>query len=295
VSACAWIDCRTLDEATAALARHGSDARVVAGGTDLMIELRGDRPAVPSALVNLAGLAELGGIAVGAGIRIGAIATHAELAASPTLRARAPLLSEACASVGAPQIRNRGTLGGNVMNAAPCADGVPALVALGALATLRSTRGERRVPIAGLFVKPYVTRARPDEVLTSLEFDPLPPGSGSTFLKLGRRNALAIARLSVAAVLACNGSGTIADARLVPGAGFPVWRRVAEAERLLIGERPSAALFTEAGAACARAMRAESGRRWSTEYKEPVLEVLVRRALERCVRNAVAECAEATR
>jgi CO/xanthine dehydrogenase FAD-binding subunit len=288
----AWVPCRTVAEACAALARHGADARLVAGGTDLMIELRRPGAAPPSALVDLSRVPDLGGIASTDGsVRVGALATHAQAAASPLLRLHAPLLAEACASVGSPQIRNRGTLGGNVMNAATCADAVPPLVALGAVAILQAAAGERTVALADLSERPYVTRARPDEVLTGLAFAPLPAVARSAFLKLGRRNALAIARLSVAAVLACDDDGVIRDARIVPGAALPVWRRVTEAERMLVGERPSHALFEAAGAEVARVMVAATGRRWSTEYKEPVIAVLVRRALARCAPPVPAEVA----
>jgi CO/xanthine dehydrogenase FAD-binding subunit len=290
MSATAWVACRTIDEALDGLERHGPSARPIAGGTDLMIELR--RHGSPAAtLIDLSRVAELAGIAIGANdeIRIGPLVTHAEATASPLLRRAAPLLAEACACVGSPQIRNRGTIGGNVMNAATCADSVPPLVALEAVATLRSPRGVRTLPVSALFVKPYVTRAVPGELLTGLSFAPLPAGATCAFVRLGRRNALAIARLSVAAVLVRDAAGVIRDARVVPGSAFPTWRRVSEAERVMVGERPSAELFAAAGAIVARAMVEETGRRWSTEYKQPVIAALARRALERCAPPAEAE------
>jgi CO/xanthine dehydrogenase FAD-binding subunit len=104
----------------------------------------------------------------------------------------------------------------------------------------------------------------------------------STFVKLGRRNALAISRLSVAAILQKNNSGLIQEARIVPGAAFPKWQRMTEAEELLVGQKPSKKLFIEAGKRVSETMISFTGRRWSTEYKEPVIAVLVRRALEAC-------------
>ena len=101
-------------------------------------------------------------------------------------------------------------------------------------------------------------------------------------MKLGRRNALSIARLSVAAVMARTKDGVINDARIVTGAAFPKWQRVPEAESILIGQKPSRTLFDEAGKKVSEAMISFTGRRWSTEYKEPVIAVLVRRALEAC-------------
>jgi CO/xanthine dehydrogenase FAD-binding subunit len=235
--------------------------------------------------VDITGIGGLGGIELRDGlVTIGPLTTHAALARSELLRTNAAFLAEAAASVGSPQIRNRGTIGGNVMNAATCADTVPPLVALGARLTLHSSHGSREVAIADFFEKPYRTRAHPDEVLVSIAFPPLPPAARSAFIKLGRRSAVAISRLSVAAVIARDERGVITEARLVPGAALPVWRRVAEAEALLVGQPASAALFAAAGRVVADAMVGMTGRRWSTEYKEPVLAVLVRRALEACCR-----------
>jgi xanthine dehydrogenase iron-sulfur cluster and FAD-binding subunit A len=168
------------------------------------------------------------------------------------------------------------------MNAAACADTVPPLMALGATITLQSSTGSRELPLGDLFLKPYQTWANPDELLTAIRFPLLPATARSAFIKLGRRNALSISRLSVAAILEISDDGRIAAARLVPGAAFPIWRRVTAAEQMLIGERPVAALFAAAGRKVAEEMIKETGRRWSTEYKEPVLAVLVRRALEQC-------------
>ena len=168
------------------------------------------------------------------------------------------------------------------MNAATCADTVPPLIALGATVTLRSTKGSRQMNLTDLFIKPYHTRARADEVLTAIQFAKLPPRTRSTFIKLGRRNAVSISRLSVAAILQGDEEGRITDARIVPGAAFPTWQRVSEAEQMLIGKKPSAALFAAAGKKVSEVMIANTDRRWSTEYKEPVVAVLVRRALEAC-------------
>ena len=210
------------------------------------------------------------------------LTSHAELCSSELVRRHAPLLAAAASMVGSPQIRNRGTIGGNIMNAAACADTVPPLMALGTVLTLSSTSGIRQIPLEDFFLKPYRTVARPDEILTDIRCATLPSNARSTFLKLGRRNAVSIARLSVAAILARGRSGTIEDARIVPGAAFPTWKRVDEAEKMLIGQQPSRSLFAEAGIRVAECMIAITGRRWSTEYKEPVIPVLVRRALETC-------------
>ncbi len=274
----------TVEEAAAILGEYGSGAAVLAGGTDLMIGLRRPTAGTPSVLADVTRIPALDGIGdQGTMIRIGPLATHRRILQSDLIDNCAPFLATAAASVGSPQIRNRGTVGGNIMNAAACADTVPPLVALGATVTLRCVKGTRELALADLFIKPYQTSARPDELLTDITFKKLPPGARSAFVKLGRRNALSISRLSVAAILQTGPDGRITDARIVPGAAFPVWHRITEAETILIGEPPSEKLFKAAGERVSAVMISETGRRWSTEYKEPVIAVLVRRALEACV------------
>jgi CO/xanthine dehydrogenase FAD-binding subunit len=278
-----YIKPKTITEATEALAQYGSAAQVLAGGTDVLIELRRANGTSPRVIIDIAGIPELNGILITNGsLILKPLATHSQLSTSAEVENHARLLSIAAASIGSPQIRNRGTVGGNIMNAATCADAVPPLVALGAKVKLQSVNGERVFELSDFFVKPYKTKASPNELLTEIQFQKQPSNSRSVFIKLSRRNALAISRLSVAVVVAQDESGTFTEARIVPGATFPTWRRVVEAEHLLLGEKPSQELFRSAGDKVSEMMIAETGRRWSTEYKEPVIAVLVRRALEQC-------------
>ncbi len=283
-----YIAVETIAEACDLLAGHGVEATVLAGGTDLLIEFRRPSAKMPKVVVDVSRVSELSGIVEsGDEIVIGPLVTHSQLLCSKTLRKHAPLLVLAAAAIGSPQIRNRGTVGGNIMNASACADTVPPLIALGATVTLQSKAGSRDMELANLFLKPYQTKARPDELLTAIRFSKRPPDAHSAFIKLGRRNALSISRLSVAAILQTGDDGKIVDARIVPGAAFPTWRRATEAEQILIGAKPTEKLFAAAGQKVSEAMIRETGRRWSTEYKEPVLAVLVRRTLERCALGPV--------
>jgi xanthine dehydrogenase iron-sulfur cluster and FAD-binding subunit A len=278
-----YLAVRTVLEACDLLSEHGENARVLAGGTDLLIEWRRASKKTPKVVLDISRVAELGGIAESDGsLTIGPLATHADLQRSDLVAEFAPLLASAASVIGSPQIRARGTVGGNIMNAAACADTVPPLVALGAVVMLRSKGGARELALADLFLKPYQTQAKPDELLTGIRFPKLPADARSAFIKLGRRNALAISRMSVAAVLQVGGDDRVAQARIVPGAVFPIWKRVPEAEQMLVGEKPSAKLFAAAGQKVSEEMIKATGRRWSTEYKEPVIAVLVRRALEQC-------------
>ena len=279
-----YIAVQTVDEACSYLSEYGSDARILAGGTDLLVELRRANRRTPRVILDISFLKDQCSIASSKGtVTIKCLATHTDLMQSDVITSMAPLLSIAASVIGAPQIRNRGTVGGNIMNAAACADTVPPLIALEARVTLQSKRGTRQLALAELFLKPYQTNAQPDELLTEIQFSQSAVPLRTAFIKLGRRNALSISRLSIAAILRQDDSGKIIDARLVPGATFPTWRRVHDGENILIGERPSTELFKAAGHKVSELMIQETGRRWSTEYKEPVLAVLVRRALEQCV------------
>jgi CO/xanthine dehydrogenase FAD-binding subunit len=273
----------SIDAACASLKSYGTDAALLAGGTDLLIEWRRANTKSPRLVIDISGIGALAGIKNESDeIEINPLTTHTAIMKSQAVRSAAPLLAIAAANIGSPQIRNRGTIGGNVMNAATCADTVPPLVALGATATLQSGEGKRTIGLHELFIKPYQTVAKPDELLTSISFKKLQPGMTSAFIKLGRRNALSISRLSVAAIIKRDADGRITEARIVPGAALPVWKRIAESENMVIGEMPSMKLFAAAGLKASEVMIGHTGRRWSTEYKEPVLAVLVKRALAVC-------------
>ena len=278
-----YIVAMSVPEAVAALHEHGPGARVLAGGTDLLVEWRHPGSRMPGVVVDISRIDALRGISLdGRGVVLGPLTTHAEIVRSGVIRAEAPFLASAAFSIGSPQIRNRGTLGGNIMNGAACADTVPPLIALGATVTLSSVGGSHECHLSGFYNKPYTTAATPEELLTQVRFPALPRGAKCAFLKLGRRNALSISRLSVAAVVAVDESGVVSDARIVPGAAQTVWKRAMEAEKILIGNPPSDTLFAEAGHVVSEILIRETGRRWSTEYKEPVIAALVRRALEHC-------------
>jgi carbon-monoxide dehydrogenase medium subunit/xanthine dehydrogenase FAD-binding subunit len=278
-----YIVARSGQEAVAALHEYGGAARILAGGTDLLVEWRRPGGRMPGVVVDISRIDTLRDISLeGNDVSLGSLTTHAELIRSDVVRSGAALLASAASTIGSPQIRNRGTLGGNIMNGAACADTVPPLIALGATVTLTSGDRDRECHLSGFYSKPFTTVATREELLTQVRFPALPPGTKSAFVKLGRRNALSISRLSVAAVVSVDSSGVIADARIVPGAAYTVWKRTMEAENLLIGKPPSNTLFAEAGRVVADVVIRETGRRWSTEYKEPVIAALVRRTLEQC-------------
>lgn len=197
VSPLALLQPTTLDDALAMLRDEGPLVPL-AGCTDVYVTLNfGTQPA--TRFLNLWGLDELRGIAErDGGMRIGALATHTELQRSPLVRARLPILVDACSQVGGVQIQNRGTLAGNVANASPAGDTLPVLAVADAVVVLRSAGGERRVPFNELYTGYRATVMRPDELIVAIE---IPPVDGAQwYRKVGTRAAQAISKVVMAAV-----------------------------------------------------------------------------------------------
>jgi CO/xanthine dehydrogenase FAD-binding subunit len=269
-----------IGEALALLNEEGSRNRVLAGNTDLCLLLRAD-PDLCDRVVDISLIPELHRITASDGqVMIGAAATFQEVLTNPIVLATAPVLAQACSQVGAVQIRNMGTLGGNVANAAACADSLPALVCLDARANVRYLQGEQTWPVAELVLQPNHTRMPRGSLLVSFSYQAPGPGSRSVFLKLGRRNAMAISRLTVAVLGRLGPSGRITEVRIVPGAATPQVRRILPAEELMLGKPPSMELYAAAARRVTDEMIQRTGRRWSTEYKEPALLALTQRALQ---------------
>lgn len=277
---------KTLEQACDFLWHARGRAKIIAGGTDLVIQLRNGL-GNPETLVDITHLPELRSIEERDGtVRVGAATTHAELARSPLLREYGSILSEAAARIGSPQIRNLGTIGGNVVNASPAADTVPALLVLGATATIISREGEREVAIGDLFRGPYESHIGPHEILVSVSFPRLPKDARTNFIRVARREALAIARLSIAVVLRRDSAReTIQDIRIALGAVTPVPQRFAGIEDMLRGGRPGEDRLRSASLELSEAVIRLSGIRPSTPYKKSVLESLFVRAIQEALED----------
>lgn len=271
---------QTLKEALGYLKEYGEKVKPYAGGTDLMVQLREGSSRLKDVeyLMDVQALPELRGIEVREdSIRIGAMTSHTEVNESEVLRKHVPFLSIASSTVGSTQIRNKGTVGGNICNASPAADTLSPFVALNARLVVVSVDGEREVMVKDAMEKAGKLKLAPYEMVTSILIDRIDDYS-TAFIKLGRRKALAISRMNAAVALKLE-NGVIAAARIAPGCVFSTPDRVEKAEALIVGKAPSAALFEEAGKAVSEEMIARTGIRWSTEYKKPVIEALIQRAL----------------
>jgi carbon-monoxide dehydrogenase medium subunit/xanthine dehydrogenase FAD-binding subunit len=259
------------------------DFTPIAGGTDLIPQMRRGKP---ENLLDTNHLMLDFIRTEGSCIEIGAGVKHSTLSEDARIEKSLPLLSMASRLVGSPQIRNRGTIAGNVVNASPSADTIPVLLNYDAEIVLCSKSGTRRVRLDEFVSGPYATGRKPDELVVSIVCKPPKKGGCFSFIKLGRREVVNISRMNLAVSLVLDQNASITDARVSAGAVFPVTRRIGEVERLLSGEPPSDSLFAEAGALAAKLMVKESGVRWSTPYKRPVLATLVERALSEAISSS---------
>ena len=275
---------RSIDEALSYLSDKRERCKIIAGGTDLIPALRLE-DLHPEFVLNILEIEQLRGIQEeDHSIRIGPAATFTEMTESGLLNRHFPLLVQAAASVGGPQVRNRGTIGGNIANASPAADVLPAVLALeGDLELQSKASGKRMIPLAHAITSPYKTSFRSDEMLTGILIKKLPQGTRMAFEKLGRRNAMARARMNISIILRLDQAGTITELRIVPGAVMPVARRAKEAEQKLLGLKPEPSLIETSVGALTQEMVQVTGQRWSTEYKVPVLKNIARRLLRQLV------------
>jgi len=271
---------KSLDEALQILAENQERARIIAGATDLILEIeRGQRPDI-DVLIDITRIPGLDSILVDdeGWIRIGPLATHNHCAGSELLQERANALALACWSVGAPQIRNRGTLAGNLITASPANDTITPLMAFGAKLTLRSAHGERDVPLKDFYQGVRKTVLAPDEILTAIRF-PLPGESTrSTFIKLGLRQAQAISVVNVAALVEVF-DDRVGRASIALGSVAPTIIHALEAEAYLNGKVLNPDVIGEASRLAAEAATPISDIRATASYRKEMVEVCTSRAL----------------
>jgi CO/xanthine dehydrogenase FAD-binding subunit len=268
----------TLDEAVRILTAE-PDARAIAGGTDLLPRLRAGAVA-PDLLVDLRRLPLREIVASPDALHIGACATHTQVAASAAIRSAFPALAEACRAVGGPPVRNRGTIGGNLANASPAADTAPPLLAYDAQVVIAGVQGEHVLPLSEFFTGPGRTALAQGELLVDVRLPWPSARTAAAYLKLGRRQAMAVAVVGVAARLTVTADGRVEVARLALGSAAPVPLRAVAAEALLLGRRlPADPDFREAALAAAAACAPISDLRAGAAYRRRMVEVLARRAL----------------
>jgi len=269
----------TVESATALLVGTTGEARVLAGGTDLLVQMRSDI-VDPALIVDIKRIAETRKVTEekGGGWRIGAAVTGAELKEHPRLKQVWPGVVEAANLIGSTQVQGRATLGGNLCNGSPAADSVPALIAAGAMATLAGPQGKRDLPVEDVMLGPRKLALTKGEIVVSFLLPPRPKGSSDAYLRFIPRTEMDIAVVGAGVSLTIDGGAKITAARVSLGAVAARVLLVAEAAQAIIGSTLDKAAQDRLEAAARAACHPIDDKRGTTEFRIDVAAVLTRRA-----------------
>jgi CO/xanthine dehydrogenase FAD-binding subunit len=279
----------------AAVAALGTpDARALAGGTDLVPQLREGRRQA-ARIIDLKFVREMTEIAATAegGVSIGAAATAASVARHALVASRYPAVAQSVQLIGGTQVQHRASLGGNICNAAPSADGVPALICHGARALIAGPAGRREMPVETIFAGPGRTHLAPGELLVAIRLPPPDPHAAAAYLRFTPRREMDIAVAGAGAWIRLGPDGAIVEARIALASVAPTPIRAPAAERALIGARPGTASFEQAGRLAAQDARPIADTRGSADYRRKLVAVLTARTLGDCARQLGLEVAVA--
>lgn len=279
---------KSLKEVQQDLKQFGSDAKLIAGGTALMIMMK-QRLVHPGCLISLRSVRGLSGIAEkNGGLAIGGATTHRAVESSSLVKRRLPLLAETYHHVATVRVRNMATVGGGLAHADPNQDPPPTLIALGATIKAASADGSRTIPVEDFFTDYYETVLKPDEIITELYVPRLPANSGAAFLKFLPRTADDYATVSAAAVVTLDKSKkNFAEVRLALGSVGTTAIRARDAEAVLRGQPVKVEALAEAGEKAKQAVDPISDFRGSAAYKKEMAGVFVRRALTKALEGLV--------
>lgn len=277
---------KSIEETLFLIKKYNNSSKILAGGTDLLIDGR-QRKYIDRYIIDITFLDKLKGISEDSNnLHIGSLTTLDEICNSPVVNKYAKLLAESSGVIGSPQIRNRATIGGNIANASPAADTIPALVALQSKVTIVSVSEKKELSVQELINGLNSTILNSDELILNIIVPKLSLSSRSKFIKLGRRNSLAISRISFAGIAEQDDNNIINDIRLVPGSVFPRPVRLKKVESLLYKRKPSNELIKKAAKAAEDSLIEVTGNRWSTPYKKPVFSNLCKYLLLEILKGA---------
>lgn len=283
-----YMQVQSLDQAVALLSQDGDGARVLSGGTDLLVQLREGRSKA-TLLVDVKGIPELNAIHYdpAGGLQLGAAVPCHRLCHRPDLAAAYPGLLDAICLVGGTQIQGRATVGGNLCNASPAADTIPALIVHRASCVIAGPRGHREAPVEDFCIAPGATILQPGELLVLVQVPPPDPGFGAHYLRFTPRNEMDIAVVGAGASVTLDARGeSFVAARIALGAVAPVPLFVAEAGQALVGRRVSDEAIREAAHLAQAAARPISDMRGTVAQRKHLAGVLVQRALWKAVERA---------
>jgi aerobic carbon-monoxide dehydrogenase medium subunit len=277
---------RTLDEAIGAFAAAGSAARIMAGGTDLLVQMRSGLVR-PGLIVDIKGIDEMNSIeeAPGGGFRIGAAVSGAALAEHAKFRKAWPGVLEAVNLIGSKQVQGRASAGGNLCNGSPAGDSVPAMIAAGAVVTIQGPKGRRELPVEKVPAGPGRTNLGPGEILVSFTLPPLPPGSSDAYLRMIPRTEMDIAVVGLGVSLTLK-DGVCTAARVGLGAVAPTPLLVEAAGQALTGSKLDDAALEKAAEACRAACRPIDDKRGTIAYRVKTAGVLLKRTVAIAAKRA---------
>jgi len=277
---------QTIEAASALLAKASGVARVLAGGTDLLIQMRNDM-VEPDLVVDIKNIPEMRQIALDKGrFRVGAAVTGMEVMEHEGFNAAWPGVVDGVSLIGSIQIRGRATIGGNLCNASPAADSVPALIAAGAIASIVGPNGRREIPVEDIAVAPGKTSLAKGEIVASFLFPEKAPRSGGAYLRFTPRTEMDIAVVGAGVSLTLGGDGTCTAARVALGAVAARLLLVEEAAKALIGTKVDDAALAKLAAAASAAAKPIDDKRGTKEFRIHVAGVLARRAALKALERA---------
>lgn len=277
----------SLDDVTTLLAERGTASRVLAGGTDLLIQLREHVFDDVNLVVDIKAIPELNQIAYDpdSGLTLGAAVPCYQIYTNPAIASAYPGLIDAASLIGGTQIQGRASLGGNLCNAAPSGDSIPAMIALGGIANIAGPNGGRSVPVEDFCTAPGQNVLEPGELLVSLHFPPPAPGSGAHYLRFIPRNEMDIAVVGAGVSVVLN-NGTIESARVALASVAPTPLLVREAGDALVGKPPTEESVRVASEIAKEAAKPITDMRGAADYRRHLCEVLTRRALLKAIERA---------
>lgn len=276
-----YLSPKTVDEALSLLSQHDGEARPMAGGTDLLLKMK-RREVAPLYLVGLKNISGLDYIEYddAQGLRFGPLVTIHGMEKSPIIKEKFPILSQAASTIGSLQIRNLGTVVGNLCNALPSADMIPSLIILGAKIKTISIEGERIIAVEDFVAGPGQTVLAHDELAVEVQVPFLPPQSGGAYLKHTHREAMDLAIISVATLITLD-EGMCSEVKVCLGTVGPTQIRATKAEQILRGKPFSPGLVKEASEMASAESQPRSSIRGSAEYRKEMVRILTARALNK--------------
>lgn len=281
-----YLSPESVEEAIALFKKHSETSKFMAGGTDVIVKVK-EGWMEPDYLISLKKIKEMGDLVRNEATReltIGALVTHSTLEKSLMVQNEYPIIYDAVSNIGSIQVRNAGTIGGNLINAVPSADGAIPLIALDGTALLHGPDGERSLAVKDLFVEPYVTVLKPGEILKKITIPPQAFNTGSAYIKFGRRAAMELPLIGIGVLMTLDdGLEICTKARIVLGVAAPTPMRAVEAEKLLEGQKITEALLAEAGEMAASESKVRDSVRGKAWHRKEMIRVQVRRMGLKCL------------